>query len=136
MMGTISIIWAVAAIMVVMALSYGAGLWTVRATAAVLLTAISLAVIPSDKTENIAYSIGLKFRPVGIILYEKDTNYCYVAVRSQGGNPEKRIFVQDKLTHSQILIGEPNKLQYHYEQIMAGVTHRFAAGKDNPFFWC
>ena len=136
MMGTVSIIWAIAAVMIVMALLYGAGLWTVRATTAVFLTAILLAAIPSGGARKIAYQIGLKTQPVGISLYEKETNYCYVAVRSRGGNPEKRDFVQDKLVHSSILIGEPNKLQYTYEQIMAAVTHRFAAGKDTPFFWC
>jgi MFS family permease len=136
MMGTISIIWAIAGVMIAMALLYGAGLWSVRAVAAVLIVSILLAVFPSSRAKQISYQIGLKSQTVGVNLYEKETNYCYVAVRSRGGNPEKRDFVQDKLTHSSILIGEPNKLQYTYEQIMAGVTQRFAEGKDNPFFWC
>ena len=36
-MGTISIIWAIAAVMIVMALLYGAGLWAVRAAAVILV---------------------------------------------------------------------------------------------------
>jgi len=51
-----------------------------------------------------------------------------------GGEPERRVFVQDTLVHSEIVVGEPNKLQYTYEQIIAAITHRFAATIDKPFF--
>ena len=54
--------------------------------------------------------------------------------RVWAATPKEEIFVQDTLVHSEILVGEPNKLQYTYEQIMAAITHRFAGGKDKPFF--
>jgi MFS family permease len=136
LMGTISIIWAVAAVMIVMALLYGAGRWTVRATAVIFLGAVLLAAGPWGWTKRTALNIGLREPSYGINLYEDETNYSYVAVRTFGGSPEVRKFIQDKLVHSQIIVGEPNKLQYTYEQIMAAITHRFAAGNDRPFFWC
>jgi hypothetical protein len=135
LMGTISIIWTIAEVMIVMALLYGAGLWTVRA-AVVLLGAVLLGAGPWGWTKQTALRIGPRERPVGAVLYKDETNYCYIAVRSRGGYPEKRDFVQDKLVHSSILVGELNNLQYPYEQIMAAVTHRFTQGRDKPFFWC
>jgi MFS family permease len=135
-MGTIAIICSIAGVMMVMALFYGAGLWPVRATSIVLLGALLIGAGPWDWTRRVAYKICLKAIPVGIPIYEDETNYCYVAVRIRGGFPERRDFIQDKLMHSSILIGEPNKLQYPYEQIMAAVTQRFAPGREKPFFWC
>jgi len=131
LMGTISIIWAVAAVMIAMALLYGAGRWTVRAAAVIFLSAVLLGAGPWKQT---AINLGLKEMPSGITIYEDETNYSYVAVRIAQDNPDQRAFIQDKLMHSEILLSEPNKLQYTYEQIMAAVTHRFAAGEDKPFF--
>jgi MFS family permease len=131
LMGTISIIWAVAAVMIVMALLYGAGRWIVRAAAVIFLGAVILGAGPWKQT---AINLGLKEMPSGITIYEDETNYSYVAVRIAQDNPDQRAFIQDKLMHSEILLSEPNKLQYTYEQIMAAVTHRFAAGEDKPFF--
>jgi MFS family permease len=136
LMGTISIIWTIAAVMIVMALLYRVRLFPVRAAAVIFLIAVLMDTSQWGWANRTSYQIGLKTKPVGIALYEDETNYCYIAVRSRGGTPEKRDFVQDKLVHSSILIGEPNNLQYQYEQIMAAVTHRFAAGRDKPFFWC
>jgi spermidine synthase/Tfp pilus assembly protein PilF len=134
LMGTVSIIWAIAAVMIVMALLYGAAFWTVRAAAVIFLGAVFLGIGPWDWSKQAAASIGLKATTTEKILYENETNYCYIAVKSLSENPERRIFVQDSLVHSEILIGEPNKLQYTYEQIMAAITHRFAAGKNSPSF--
>ena len=135
LMGTISIIYAVAAVMIAMSLLYGAALWTVRATAAIVLGAVLLGTGPWGWAKQTALKIGLKTESKEVILYEDETNYCYVAVKSLGGTPERRIFVQDMLVHSEILVGVPNELQYTYEQIMAAITHRFADGKDKPLFF-
>jgi len=134
LMGTISIIWAIAAVMIVMALLYGAGFWAVRAAAVILVGGAIVGAGPWGWAQRASAAIGLKETTQEVILYEDETNYCYVAVKSLGGDPEKRIFVQDTLVHSEILIGEPNKLQYTYEQIMAAITHHFAGGKDKLFF--
>ncbi|MBN2021055.1 MAG: fused MFS/spermidine synthase [Sedimentisphaerales bacterium] len=105
LMGTVLIIWTVAGVMIVMALLYGAGLFTVRAAAVVLLGAVLLATSSRDWARRSAYQIGLKSMPKGVLLYEDETNYCYIAVRTIAGYPGKREFVQDKLVHSSILVG-------------------------------
>jgi predicted membrane-bound spermidine synthase len=134
LMGTISIIWAVAAVMIVMAMLYGAGLWAVRAAAVILVTGAIVGAGPWDWAKKVSAAICLRSTTNEVILYEDETNYCYVAVKSMGGEPEKRIFVQDMLVHSEILMGERDKLQYTYEQIMAAITRRFSGGQDKPFF--
>jgi hypothetical protein len=120
--------------MIIMALLYGANMWPVRATAVLLIGAVFLAVSPSGWAGQAAVTIGLKEPANENIIYKDETNYCYVAVKVARDNPAKRLFFQDKLVHSEILLTEPNRLQYPYEQIMAAVTHRFASAEDKPFF--
>ena len=134
LMGTISIIWAIAAVMIVMALLYGAGIWAVRGATIILAAGAIIGGGPWDWTQRASAAIGLRDSAKEYVRYEDETNYSYVAVISRGGTPERKAFVQDNLVHSEILTGEPNKLQYTYEQIMAAVTKRCARGIDNPFF--
>jgi spermidine synthase len=68
------------------------------------------------------------------VIYEDETQYCYVAIVSAGGNPEKRSFMQDALTHSMMIVGDISTLEYSYEQIMAAVTQRFCRGRYQPSF--
>lgn len=134
LMGTVSIIWAIGAVMLIMSLLYGAGLWTTRVVAVIFLAALGIGAGPWAWARQTAVKIGLKENVTKLILYEDETAYSYVAVSSQGGSPERRYFIQDRLIHSEMLVGEPNSLEYTYEQIMAAITHRFAAGKDKPAF--
>jgi spermidine synthase/Tfp pilus assembly protein PilF len=113
---------------------YGAGLWAVRAAAVIFLGAAFLGAGPWAWARQTAVKIGLKEPANENIIYEDETNYCYVAVGTADDNLKKRLFFQDTLVHSAILVGEPNSLEYTYEQIMAAITHRFAAGKDGPAF--
>jgi len=80
--------------------------------------------------ESAGSSIGLREKPSANILYEDESQYCYIAVRQLSKNPDRREFVQDKLKHSEIIMGEIRNLQYFYQQIYAVVTHRLSRGKD------
>lgn len=133
-MGTTLIIWAIGAVMTAMALLYGARLWTPRALTVLFLLAGVMGICPWQWTVRAATELGLRKKPDPAVLYEDETQYCYVAVGSLGGTPEKRAFIQDNLTHSAMLVGDITQLQYSYEQIMAAVTHRFSKGKDKPSF--
>jgi spermidine synthase/cytochrome c-type biogenesis protein CcmH/NrfG len=134
LMGTVSIIWAIGAVMLIMSFLYGAGLWTTRVVAVIFLVALGIGAGPWAWARQTALKIGLKEKVTEVILYEDETAYSYVAVKSMGGRPEKRVFIQDRLIHSMMIVGESDNLEYAYEQIMAAITHRFAAGKDKPAF--
>lgn len=134
LMGTVSIIWAVGAVMTAMALLYGAKMWLLRCTAALFVLALCMGVAPWGWADQAGKTLRLKAQPVPGVIYEDETQYCYVAVHSKGGNPEKRSFMQDVLTHSAMVVGDISILEYSYEQIMAAVTRRFSQGIENPSF--
>ena len=131
MMGTASIIWAIGGVMILMAMLYGARTWTFRSYVVFFLLAMTLGVAPWGWTSKAGAKLRLREEPDPALLYEDETQYCYVAVRSLPGDPEKRTFGQDTLTHSSMIVGDISKLQYSYERIMAAVTHRFSRGEKN-----
>jgi predicted membrane-bound spermidine synthase/Tfp pilus assembly protein PilF len=134
MMGTASIIWAIGAAMTLMALLYGARMWTIRACAVFFALALCTGVAPWEWADLTGKTIRLRPQAVPGVIYEDETQYCHVVVTSSGTNPEKRSFIQDLLTHSAMVVGDISVLEYSYEQIMAAVTHRFTQGRDRPSF--
>lgn len=133
-MGTTAIIWVVGGTMMLMAVLHGVKLWPSRVCALFFLLSLTMGVSPWEWTQKAGIKLGLRKAPDPAVIYEDETQYCYIAVKTMGGVPEKRIFMQDKLVHSEILVGDISRLRYTYEQIMAAVTHRFAEGKDKPSF--
>jgi len=133
-MGTTAIIWVVGGVMMLMALLYGVKLWPSRICALLFLSFLTMGVSPWQWAQKVGAKLWLR-KPVDpMVIYEDETQYCYIAVRKMGGVPERRLFIQDKLIHSEMIAGDISHLQYSYEQIMAAVTHRFSEGKDKPSF--
>lgn len=130
MMGTGSIIWSIGAVMVIMALLYGARMWLLRACAVFFILALGMGTSPWAWSSEVAAKFGLRTKPDPTVLYEDETQYCHVAVKTLGGDPERRTFVQDKLTHSAMVVNDITALQYSYERIMAAVTRRFSKDKE------
>jgi len=134
-MGTVSIVWAVAGVMMVMALLYGGyALMPLKAAAIVLICLTWLGTSSVSWATSLAAATGLRENVDKTIIYKDETQYCYVAVMRLQGPPEKVVFLQDKLIHSAIEPGQPNKLTYSYEQIMSAVTHRFGNEKPDSRF--
>src|SRR3990172_5866763 len=131
LMGTASIVWAIGGVMILMALLYGARRWLFRSYVLFFLLALAVAVAPWGWTSKAAAKLRLREKLNPDVLYEDETQYCYVAVKTLGGDPETRAFAQDTLTHSSMIVGDISKLQYSYERIMAAVTHRFGRGKKS-----
>jgi spermidine synthase/Tfp pilus assembly protein PilF len=133
-MGTVAIVWAVAGVMMLMALIYGYSMRGMRAAAIVLVCLIYVGNSSSGWATSIAESTGLCESKDNTVIYQDDTQYCHVAVMKIETPPAKLIFMQDKLIHSAIEIDQPGKLTYSYEQIMAAITHRFGNDRPQPNF--
>jgi predicted membrane-bound spermidine synthase/Tfp pilus assembly protein PilF len=134
LVGTDSIIWAVGVLMIAMALLYGAKMWLLRGAAAIFALALCTGVAPWAWADQAGKTLRLRAQPTPGVIYEDETQYCHVVVTSFGTNPEKRSFIQDVLTHSEMIVGDILALEYSYEQIMAAVTQRFSKGRDSPSF--
>ncbi|MHC5183745.1 MAG: fused MFS/spermidine synthase [Planctomycetota bacterium] len=68
------------------------------------------------------------------ILYEDETPYCYVAVKQVSQHPDIRMFLQDKLKHSEISMDDITDLQYFYTKIFAALTVHATETVESPSF--
>jgi len=134
LMGTIAIVWAIAAVMLLMAFLYGFKFIFVKGLALLILISFLLGLSPYDGTKKIGQAVRLRTKKLPEIIYEDETPYSYIMVSREKGTPEKRIFVQDTLVHSKIEMGNISALEYPYAQIMAAITRRFAGENKKPNF--
>jgi len=129
-MGTVAIIWSVGVVLLLMAILYWARLWALYLWAAIFIALMTMAMAPVKWAESTASSLALKEKPDPHVLYEDESQYSYIAVRRVSNTVDKRVFVLDKLTHSQITMDNILDLQYSYERIYAAATHLSAQGKN------
>jgi len=129
-MGTVAIIWTVGGTLLLMAILYWVKFWLLYVWAAIFIAALTMGIAPADWAKSAGSSLALREQPNPKVIYEDESQYCYITVRQNPENPNKRAFYQDKLKHSEIIMGDISDLQYNYEQIHAAITHRFSQDKD------
>lgn len=121
-MGTVAILWTIAAVLLLMAILYWAKFWVFYLWALTFLALMTTAVAPAGWAETAGPALALREKNNPNLLYEDETPYCYVAVERVSDTEDKRAFTQDKLKHSEIIMDDIRNLQYTYEQIHAAVT--------------
>ena len=102
-MGTIAIIWTVGAALLLLAILYHARFWVLYVWAVIFVALMAMGIAPADWAKKTGASTALRAKPDATILYEDETQYCYVAVKRLAGNNvnvDHRSFLQDKLRHS------------------------------------
>jgi len=128
--GTVAIIWIVGGTLLLMAILYWMKFWPLYAWALVFIAALTMGTIPAKWAEDKGSLLALREKPDPKILYQDESQYCYIAVKRLSDTPDKRAFMQDKLMHSEMIMGDILDLQYSYEQIYAAITHRLSGGKQ------
>jgi tetratricopeptide (TPR) repeat protein/spermidine synthase len=129
-MGTITIVWIVAAILLLLAILYWHRLWVLYLWAAIFIALMTMGMAPVKWAESAGSTLALRKPPDPSILYETESQYCYIAVRQISSTPDIREFLEDKLSHSKIVMNDVSNLQYLYTKIYAGLTEGLAKG--NP----
>jgi tetratricopeptide (TPR) repeat protein len=129
-MGTIAIIWTVGAALLLMAVLYRTGLKALYLWAVIFCTLLTMAMSPFHLAQEIGVEFALREKPDPEILYEDESQYCYIAIRRSSETVDKREFIQDKLKHSEIIMDDILDLQYPYERIFAAVTQMLSQGRD------
>ena len=130
LIGTIPIIWLIGATLLLIAIVYRPRLRFLYVMALSFIFLWLMGLAPWQWCKNAGAEIALRSRPNPAVLYEDESQYCYIAVERLSENPDKRKFVQDKLTHSEMIMGNTTDLQYSYMPIIAAVTKRLSVGKD------
>jgi len=129
MMGTTAIIWMVGAVLLLLAILYWARFWVLYLWAAIFIALMTMGLAPATWANYAGAGLALREKSNPNIIYEDESQYCYIAVERVSQNPEGRAFMQDKLVHSKIVMGDILDLKYSYEQIHAAVTGRLSGDK-------
>ncbi len=85
---------------------------------------------PVKWAKNVGETLALREKADASLIYEDESQYCYIAVKRLSDKPDKRQFVQDKLKHSEMIMGDVNDLQYFYTVIFAGITRQLSQNKE------
>jgi tetratricopeptide (TPR) repeat protein/MFS family permease len=128
-LGTIAIVWIVAAVLLLLAILYWAKLWVLYLWAAILIALMSMGMAPAKWAESVGSTLALRKPADQSILYETESQYCYIAVKQLSKDPDNRRFMQDKLVHSEVIMNDVLNLQYLYTVIYAGLTEGLAKDK-------
>jgi tetratricopeptide (TPR) repeat protein/MFS family permease len=122
-MGTTAIIWTIAIVLLLIAIAYRAKAWPLYIWAVILAIFFFLSFTEKASAQKLASALQLRSEPDSTILYQDETPYCWVAVKQTSQSPDRRLFIQDKLKHSEIDMDNINNLLYFYTHLYAGVTH-------------
>jgi len=128
--GTVTIIWAIGAAMLAAAILYWASCLALHLWAAGFVALVTMGMAPGEWATETGVAAHLREKPDPSVLYEDETPYCRVAVRQVSEKPDRRAFMQDKLKHSEIVMGNVTNLQYFYTRIYAGLMHELGKTKE------
>lgn len=129
--GTIAIIWIIAAILLVAGILYWFKSWILNAWAGVFVLLLLFGIVDTGWTTSMGVTLKLREKPDRQIIYEDESNYCYISVKQLSKDPDIRQFRQDDLeSHSKIIMDTITDLQFSYTQIFAAVTHLVKPGKE------
>lgn len=128
-MGTAAIIWTIGGVLLFMSLVYWLRFVPAYLWAVVFIVLLLMGIAPYQSLRQSASHLGLREKPNPRVLYEDETQYCYIAVKRVSQQQDIRIFLQDKLTHSKILMDDITDLQYFYTHIYAAVTQGLSRNK-------
>jgi tetratricopeptide (TPR) repeat protein len=87
------------------------------------LLALITGLAPWHWASKAGAALAIREKPNPKVIYQDESQYCYIAVEQASENPDHRLFMQDKLKHSEIIMGDILNLQYFYSRIYAVLTH-------------
>jgi spermidine synthase/Tfp pilus assembly protein PilF len=128
--GSVAIVWGVGIALLIIGMLYLFRFWVVYASTLILVASLLMGLGPWQWAQGAGARLALRDRPDPDIIYEDESQYCYIAVNRIRGRLDIRDFVQDKLMHSRINMDDILDLRYFYTRIYAKVTEIVAAEKD------
>ena len=129
-MGTVAVLLSVAAILLAMALFFGARSILPFLWSGVVVAAFVAMVGPFEQARVVGERLGLRPYEDQWIHFQEETQYSTITVEDDEELPGVRSMTLDYLIHAYVNLDDSNDLIYEYEQIYAAVTR--AAVRDWP----
>jgi spermidine synthase len=130
-MGTVAVLLCVAAVLLLMALFFGAKTLAPYIWSGVVLACIFVSVGPWAWTQTIGMRLGLRERTGKTIHFQEESHYSFIRIEDEPEmEGDTRSLTMDFLIHAYIDLANPDRLQYDYEQVYAGLTE--LAARDWP----
>jgi tetratricopeptide (TPR) repeat protein/MFS family permease len=129
-MGTITLIWIAAGILALLGIICRLRFRQTYLWPAIFVFLLVLAAAPARLCRSLGAFFMLREPADPRVIYQDESQYCYIAVKQLSVIPDRRIFLQDTLRHSDIIMGDINDLQYEYERVYAGITHLLSKNKE------
>jgi len=128
--GSVALLWLVAGVLLAMGIAYGPKRPLVYVLAAFFFCLLFIEFAPIESVARLGSSMALREPADPNMLYEDESPYNYIAVNRVLQKPDLRIFVQDRLVHSKIAMGNITDLQYFYTKVYAALTEGLSREKD------
>jgi spermidine synthase len=129
--GSVNTLWVTAGILLVIALMYPSRSATMYVYAIIIIFMAATGIMPVKLAEDIGSSISLRQIRKPELLYETESQYCYIAVRQINKQPDERLFTEDNMeSHSRIIMDRVKDLRLFYAQVYAAVTQQAANRKE------
>lgn len=123
-MGALPLILAVALLLALVAAAYMPRHPLTWAGAVLAVAALLLSLVPYPPAESLARGIGWRPARNAKAIHEEESQYSYIAVLQDPGNPSARTMLLDRLAHSQINLDDPTDLKYEYEWVYEAVIDK------------
>ncbi len=121
-MGTIAVLLSVSAVLLVMAIAYGASSLLPWVWSGVLIACLTAAMAPFQWAQTAGGRLGFRSYTSEYVLFEEESQYSYIRVEEEVGDPGLRSMTLDFLVHAYVDTFSDDNLHYDYERIYAGVT--------------
>ena len=140
-LGSVRIVVSMALLLAALGLLYA---WAARAKGrggvagasaglAIFLAAFLLAVAPGEGVANVARSLKLRDEAnEANAIFFAETQYQFLTVTAELGNPQHRAFYQDKLRHSEADLADLGDLKYPYMRIYDALVNQKLGRNSQP----
>lgn len=128
--GSVAIVWVVAVVLLVMGILYWFRLRVLYACGFLLACGLVMGMGPWEWAKKAGARLALRGVPRPDVVYEDESQYCYIAINRVPGPVDIRDFIQDKLMHSRINMEDVLDLQYFYTRIYSAITKMLSEDKS------
>jgi Flp pilus assembly protein TadD/spermidine synthase len=129
--GTSGVIWSVAGVLGGTGLLFATRSALARTWGSSLLPLAVLGTGPWPWAEALGARLSLRDAPDPDLIYSDESQYSHIRVFRVSESPDVRNLHLDKLLHSSVVMGRPERLQYGYERIYAAATAELAGPRDS-----